>query len=309
MISAPTLRSQIMGSKEQASGASLSIKATQVIGLPGLTANSAGVLSLTRTSLRFQTPKTLAEVPLLRLIAVSGDGERVETGGTTGRVARLLIPYGGGLALGAVTHKQVGLLTVEYLDERDQYHGVVFVVSPDEVPFVLAKIGHGREQTVQTAPVAAVCPEWKVQANTVRVEPLDQDYQAGLPSVDRVLIYEDLVQQLSAEKSISTVFRAGDLSPEASCAEFVVKIRAEAFDKGDQAIRASVGPLGHFVGTTRIAYHLALSRPDGTAVMDRDLRASEGSDTDSLNVTKKISKTVVKGLKRSRTDLRKSQSA
>jgi hypothetical protein len=39
---------------------------------------------------------------------------------------------------------------------------------------------------------------------------------------------------------------------EAVCAEFTVTVRPVVFDKDDQAVRASMGLRGRFVGTTKL---------------------------------------------------------
>ncbi len=149
----------------------------------------------------------------------------------------------------------------------------------------------------------------QIQLNAVRVQPIDADQEIGFPAEDRVLLYEHLVQQLQSEKTIQNVYRAGDQSAEANCAEFTVTVRATAFGKGDQAARASVGPLGHFVGTTKLDFHLTISNQDGRANLNVGLKKSEGSDTDSLNITKVVSKAVIKNLKKSRAQLRKTQTS
>ena len=281
-----------------------------LIGLPGIAPNSVGTLSFNGRNLRFTTEQGFAEIPHQRMIEASSGDERVETGGTAGQIARMLIPYGGGLAVGAVTHKKVGLLTLEFVDASGEYHGAVFVLDADDIPAALELLDV-HSPTTHASAVAApvVCPTWKVQENSVRVEKIEADLQSNLPAEDRVLLYERLVQQLKSEKTILNVYRAGGRSAEGNCAEFRIKVRAIAFNKGDQAVRASVGPLGHFVGTTKLAFHLTVSTQDGTPIFDEDMKKSEGSDSDSLNVTKVISKAVVKSLKKSRKHLRKTQLA
>jgi len=285
-----------------------SVSAKALIGLPGITPNTEGDLSSNGKNLYFTTEHSSIEIAKRRIIAISSGDERVETGGTTGKIARMAIPYGGGLALGAVTHKKVALLTVEFLDASGEYHGAVFVLRTQDIDGTLARLD--LRPPFADSPqvsVAAACPAWKLQSDTVRVEVIGADLQSGFPAEDRVLLYEHLVEQLKSEKTILNVYRAGDRSPEAKCAEFVVTVHAVAFNKGDQALRASVGPLGHFVGTTKLSFHLSVAQQDGSLIVDEEMKKSEGSDSDSLNITKSISKTVVKSLKKSRTHLRKTQ--
>ncbi len=291
-------------------GAIPSVSAKVLIGWPGVAPDTKGDLSFGTKSLSFTNERSSGEISKSRIIAVSSGDEQIETGGTTGRIARVVIPYGGGLALGAVTHKKVGLLTIEFLDTSGEYHGAVFQLKATDIPSTLEKIAFRASAgtTLRTAaPVA--CSEWKIQSNAVRVQPVDADREIGFPAEDRVLLYEHLVQQLQSEKTILNVYRAGDQSAEANCAEFTVTVRATAFGKGDQAARASVGPLGHFVGTTKLDFHLTISNQDGRANLNVGLKKSEGSDTDSLNITKVVSKAVIKNLKKSRAQLRKTQTS
>jgi hypothetical protein len=279
-----------------------SVPARVLIGLPGIDPNTPGELIVGPSTVRFAAVQGgRAEILRHRILSVSVGDERIETGGTAGRIARILIPYGGGLALGAVTHKKVSLLTIEYLDSDGQYHGAVFLVSAEDLAGPLEPLQSSmNEWTSFSEPAQTACVAQNVQLNTVQLRAITADVTSAFPPEDRVLLYENIVKKLQAEKSVSTVYRAGRYSTNAPCAEFSVTVRAVAFKKGDQAVRASVGPLGHFVGTTRLAYHLTVVTNDGRPVMDEDLKASEGSDTDSLNITKVISKSVVKNLKKSR---------
>ncbi|RXH55914.1 hypothetical protein [Granulicella sibirica] len=285
-----------------------SVKA--LIGVPGIAPGTEGTLSFDPRNLRFTSDQRTTEIARNRIIEISSGDERVETGGKAGRVARVVIPYGGGLALGAMTHKKVGLLTVEFTDVSGDYHGAVFVLSTRDMDAALDQFE--TQPPTHDTPIAAssaACPASNIQPNSVRVEVIGADLQSAFPAEDRVLLYEHLVQQLQSEKTIFSVYRAGDSTRQGRCAEFTIAVQATAFTKGDQAVRASVGPLGHFVGTTRLKYHLTVSTQDGTPIVSEDMKKSEGSDTDSLNVTRAIGKSVVKSLKKSRTQLRKTQVA
>jgi hypothetical protein len=286
------------------------IEAKVLIGLPDVDGNSVGDLYVGSRELEFTTEHTIVHIPEARILAVSAGDERVEFGGTSGKIARVLLPYGSGLALGAIAHKKVGLLTVEYLDVSGQYHGAVFVLKTQDVAPTMAALTPKPFAAMSTQSLAtSSCPAWKVQPNTVRVQPISADDQSGFPAEDRVLLYEELVARLGSEKSVVKVYRAGDKSPDAQCSEFTVAVRATTFNKGDQAVRASLGPLGHFVGTTKLTFHLTIAGQDGTSILDQDLKKSEGSDSDSLDITKVISKSVVKNLKKSSNKLHRAQMA
>ena len=279
-----------------------------VVGLPGLGPDMQGSLTLTPSRLHFQGNSQAFAIDHRNITSISIGNEQVETGGAAGKFARMVIPYGGGQALGALTHKQMALLTVEFLDRKGEYHGAVFALSPTQLEQTKAQLWV-RQQLPRVVPdtpretSSGSCAISNAEPNSVRLDPIQVDPDSTLPEEDRVLIYERLIHRLQAEKSIAEVYRAGDKSSGARCAELTITVRAGEFAKGNQAVRASVGPLGHFVGTTKLHYHLSVTARGGVPVIDKEMKKSEGSDTDSLNITKSISKAVVKELKKSEKQL------
>ena len=280
-----------------------------IAGLPGVDPNAQGKLSIGAASIEFADDTQNAVINRkLVLSATSGD-ERVETGGKAGKVARVLPPYGSGLALGAVTHKKVDLLTIEYLDGKGEYHGAVFLVTDGDLPGALQQLASRAPEVSMPQPIAdSHCSAMEYQASSVRVEAIGADVASAFPPEDRALLYETLIAKLSSEKSVEAAYRAGDGRAAAKCARFTVTVKAETFAKGDQAVRAAVGPLGHFVGATKLTYHLTVTTQNGNAVVDEELKTKEGSDTDSLNITKAISKAVSKNIKKTAKQLRQAES-
>jgi hypothetical protein len=63
-------------------------------GLLDAKANAKGVLTLTPDALVFNNSNARALIAVTRIIAVSTGDERLEKGGTAGKVARKAIPYG-----------------------------------------------------------------------------------------------------------------------------------------------------------------------------------------------------------------------
>ena len=281
-----------------------------VIGMPDLLPNQHGTLNITSKTLSFSTPNASAGIERARITKVAVGEEAVETGGTTGSIARKVLPYGSGAALGTVTHKKVGLLSAEFRDSNNEYHGAVFVLQPKDIAAVQQALGSGI--TAVDAPVAlvpAACPADQVRKHTVRLAPIQVEDSSLLPEEYRVLVYEYLIKQLKSEKDLQAVYRDGDRDPAAQCAEFSLTLQLKIFKKGNQVVRASTGPLGAFFGTTSLSYHLTAKTLDGTAVIDKDMKSSERKDTDNLNVTKMMSKSIVKDLKKTEKQLRKSQTA
>jgi hypothetical protein len=284
------------------------IQAKVMIGLPGIDSGSYGDLSFTSRTLQFTTQDASIKIAKANILSISDGDEQVELGGLAGKFARTAIPYGGGYVLGAVAHKKVGLLTVEFIDVSGQYHGAVFLLKSQDSAAVISALDLPVAARAVIQPVVTqACPVSEGEPNTVNVETISADTLSGFPSEDRVLLYEQLVKRLQAERSIEHVYRSGDRDIQAQCAAFIVKISPVAFTKGNQALRASVGPLGHFVGTTKLSYHLTITTQNGTSLFDDDLKKSEGADSDSLNITKLVSKTVVKNLRKSQSHLRKAQ--
>ncbi len=144
------------------------ISAKALIGLPGVAANAEGDLSFSNKSLNFTTKDSSTDIAKRRIIAVSSGDERVETGGTTGKIARMVIPYGGGLALASVTHKKIGLLTIEFLDASGEYHGAVFALNTQDMDAALASIALPSPVAIApTASMPVACPEYK-RSNQMR---------------------------------------------------------------------------------------------------------------------------------------------
>ena len=113
-------------------GAWHSNQATLLAGLSEVKAKTKGYLSLTPSALLFTTPAGSTSVPRDEILTVTTGDVRVETGGTTGKITRALIPFGGGAVVATVTNKQVDLLTIEFRDEHNALHGAVFLLPKDE---------------------------------------------------------------------------------------------------------------------------------------------------------------------------------
>ena len=104
------------------------IGVVHVAGLMEVKPDVKGNLLVTPETIVFSNETIRATIPRVRILNVFVGDQRTEPWGTTGKVVRKAIPYGGGAALGAITNGQVDLLTVESLDEHGGYHGVVFAV-------------------------------------------------------------------------------------------------------------------------------------------------------------------------------------
>jgi hypothetical protein len=278
-----------------------------VIGMPGLVPNRHGTLNITAKTLRFSTPTASAEIERDMITSVATGDETIELGGTVLSIARMALLKGSGLAVGAMAHKKVGLLSVEFRNSNNEYHGAVFVLRPKDIAAVQRELVNGLATAGTRIDVPAVCPTDQVRKGSVRLAPIQVDEASVLPAEYRVLLYEQLLKQLQREKNPAAVYRDGD--PAAECAEFSLTLNIKAFKKGNQVLRASMGPLGAFFGATSLSYHLTAKTPDGTAVIDKDMKSTERKDTDSLNVTKMMSNSIAKDIKKVEKLRQKSQTS
>jgi hypothetical protein len=277
------------------SGAWHSDQAVHLIGLPEIKEKVKGSLSISPATLSFAAPEGHASIERSKILTVTVGDVRVETGGTAGKITRAIIPYGGGSVLATVTNKQVSLLTIEFRDERNALHGTVFLLPKNEAVQAQQQLGpqtapapvetpHGSCQTSGGAPPDTI----QVAAIAVQGEPVPAEY--------RVLLYEQLLRQLRKEGSFTGVYRVGDDAPAAACPKYSLVLTVNAFKKGNAAVRASIGPLGFFVGTTTMKFHVQVQDLNRKMLFDKDIQASERGDSDSLNVANKIAKSLTKSL-------------
>ena len=261
-----------------------------VAGLADVRPNSSGSLSLTQNTVVFANKEVDGVIALDRITTVSIGDERVATGGYVGKAARLIPIYGIGSAMGAVTNKSIDLLTIEYLDQNDGYHGAVF-----EVPKTQAVVAQQQiESRTVASPVIKSHPcNGPVTPNTVLVEPIATS-GVDLPAEYRVLLYEQLIEQLRVSNGTGTVYRTGDAV--APCAVRKLQLTVIAFKKGNEAIRASTGPVGFFVGATSVGFHLSIVDNGGVVLFEKSLKVSKHGDGDSLSVTRNLAKSVSKRL-------------
>jgi hypothetical protein len=284
--------------------------AIHIAGLPDVRTNLKGNLTLTPESLVFTAKDTDEALPRARIVNVFIGDQRTLPWGTTGSVARGAIPLafiaigplgglagaGGQAAAGALTNKKVDLLTVEFIDAHDGYHGVVFQLPSQQA----ARI---RDQLVATVsaslePPAPVCADTSALPRSVVLAPIAMS-GVELPAEYRVLLYEQLVKQLKARQPAYTFLRAGDRAAGVGCTALTLRITVKDFKKGNRVVRASTGPMGFFVGTTSLSFNVTLQDSHGASVLTKEIKKSKRGDSDSLGITDNIAKDVAKRLDQS----------
>ena len=268
---------------------------TQIAGLPDAKPNIKGQLTMSDTNLRFMSPEFKEEIGFNRMTSVSIGDERIETGGKTGRIVRTVIPFGGGLAVATITQKSVDLLTIEYKDLKGGYRGVVFFVPKSAAKVLSDRLTSQLSTTVPQQPQP--CEGGSSSPTSVVVEPIATS-GVEIPAEYRVLLYEGLVSELSASTTAATYLRAGSFDAGAGCSAMKLKITVTGFKKGNQAVRASTGPIGLFVGKTSVSFHVELTAADGHSVLTKDMTNSKRMDTESLDLAKSVAKSVSKRIRR-----------
>jgi hypothetical protein len=276
-------------SSEASSASWRSDSVVYVAGLADIKPEAKGSLSLTPDALDFVTKASHGEIPFDRITAVFIGDERVATGGAAGRVARLL-PYGVGPVMAVVSNKKEDLLTIEYLDRNGGHHGAVF-----EVPKTQAVLA--QQQLVSRIVAIPVTESHPCSGlglpDAILVEPIAAT-DVELPAEYRVLLYEQLVDQLRVSNGAGTVYRTGDTA--APCAAKKLQLTVTAFKKGNEAVRAATGPVGFFVGTTSVGFHVSVVDGSGTVLFERSLKENKHGDGDSLSVARDLAKSVSKRL-------------
>jgi hypothetical protein len=196
--------------------------------------------------------------------------------------------------LGAVSQKSVDLLTVEYRDVHEGYHAAVFMLPTKQA----AEIQQETQQKIlaETTPLPmvqpVVCRDAGGTPNSVLLAPVDVTGME-LPAEYRALFYEQLMEDLQRTHPSDTWFRAGDTSAGSGCAALTLRITLVGFKRGIRH-RASTWPLGNFVGTTKISFAAELKDQSGKVIWAANLKKSNRGDSDSLNVTHDMAKTISK---------------
>lgn len=247
--------------------------------------NSKGKLTLTPAALIFSTGNVKSEIRRDRIIAVSVGDERVEKGGMPARVGRDLIPFGGGLGVAAVANKSVDLLTIEFRDERAAYHGAVFILPATQASPIKQQL----DATIKVPPVAdpAPCTDRTTHPNTLLIEPIGSN-GVVLPAEYRILFYERLTEELEKLREDDWLYRFGDIDAGAGCTALTLSFSVNDFKRGNEALRASTGFVGYFLGATSAKFHIKLTDRSGKILEEKDLKQKKGGEVESLDLAREV---------------------
>jgi hypothetical protein len=271
------------------------------IGLSEIKAKAKGTLAVSPTHVVFTTASGQAAIDRSKIISISTGDERVETGGKEGKLVRMAagiaVPYGAGSLLGLVTQGQVDLLTIEFRDEHDAYHGAVFVLPKGTARGALEQFSVPALPSLAQMQPPTFCDAASTQPKTMTVSTIASS-DIDLPREYKVALYEQLYRHLAKSSGFKGVYRDGDSSPAASCPEYDLKLTVNTFRKGNAVLRSSVGSLGNLIASTKLKFHVVLTDSEGKPLLDQRLKAKAKGDSESLDLSATVAKSVMKKLKK-----------
>lgn len=262
-----------------------------VIGFSDAKPKDRGSLTLSAEGFRFTGKSGSSTISRRSIFAVSTGDERVELWGKKGQILRAAIPNGGGIAAAMVMHHRVDILTVEYADAGGGYRGAVFLLPAQEaaralegfrkLPFAANELRSDpcQDNSVRPRSVLLALPDWT---------------QVEVPAAYRALVYERLYEHLSKAKGIDHVYRVGEKSAGQGCPESTLQITVDAFKEGNQVRRASLGPVGMFVGTTLLKFAATVTDASGKVALQEELRVAVRSEDENMTVANSAAKKLVK---------------
>jgi hypothetical protein len=272
-------------------------KVQHAYGLPDANPKAKGALTISNSGLTFISKSGQYAIPWPSTIAVSNGSERVELWGTTGRIVRMMIPDGGGLAAAGVMHHKVSELTVEFDDPAGAYHGAVFFLPGYDAARVLdsysqavlqastAGIGQGLEKNPE--PTTLTCSDDPNAARDVRIAAPTWN-RTDVPAAYRALIYEHIVDRMRRVPGIGHVYRAGERRQQAACPLVAVTISVVSFKSGSQVRRATMGPVGFFASTTQMVFSANITDASGKLNATREIKATVRGESESKKVAEGV---------------------
>ncbi|SNS22073.1 hypothetical protein SAMN05421770_10142 [Granulicella rosea] len=265
-------------------------------GLPDTKPNAKGTLLIDHDGVVFTAKASSSAIPRGSIVAVSAGNQRVELWGTKGRVLRMLIPDGGGIAAAGFMHHRQDMLTVEFTDSRGGYHGAVFLLPANEAEQALKSFAGMPPVHRETAPAA--CLAGSVRPKSVLVAaPVWEE--AEVPAAYRALVYERLVDRLRKEDAAGHIYRDGesmgkDGEGNVSCPQYVVHLSIAGFKPGSQVKRAVLGPVGMFVGTTQISFDARMTDATGRLDEREQIKSTVRGEGESTKVADGVAKNIAK---------------
>lgn len=267
-------------------------------GLPDTKKNEKGTLTVNSDGQTFTAKSSSSSVQRRSILAVSAGNQRVELWGMKGRLLRMAIPDGGGIAAAGFMHHRVDMLTVEFNDSRGGYHGAIFYLPANEAERALQSFAE--MPPVRREAIDSVCQGGLgglVKPGSVLVSAPAWD-QIEVPAAYRALVYEHLIDRLQRVEGIGHVYRDGESDAQrdfqAGCPQYTVHISIAGFAQGSQVKRAVMGPVGMFVGTTQMTFDATFTDASGRLNSHEQVKATVRGESESTNVADSVAKTLAK---------------
>jgi hypothetical protein len=268
-----------------------STSAEHVYGFPDMKPHKKGALTLSADALTFSGKSGNTSIPRSSLTAVSAGNQRVELWGIGGRLLRMTIPDGGGLAAAAFMHHRVDMLTVEFNDSRGGNHGAVFFLPANEAEHAL--------QSFALTPIPprkvsdAVCENAPIEPKSVLVSAPGWDH-VEVPAAYRALVYEHVIDRLRRTKDVGHVYRDDEGDGQGACPQYIVHIAIATFKQGSSVQRAFLGPVGMFVGTTQMKFDVTFTDASGKLNTSEQITATMRGESESTDVADHVAKSIAK---------------
>ena len=267
-------------------------------GLPETKGHEKGTLTINSGGLTFTGKSGSFSIPRSALLAVSTGSERVELWGMKGRILRMAIPNGGGLAAAGVMHHKVNMLSIEFRDPRGAYHAAVFYLPADEAQRVMTSFADlppapTEDSELTLATPSPTCNHDSLGPRNILVT-MPVWNQTEVPAAYRALLYEHTVNRLQHLDGIGHVYREGEAVAQKSCPDYVIHTSVTAFQPGSQVKRAMMGPVGFFVGTTQMTFNVNITDATGRLNVTDDLKTTVRGESESKNVADSVAKTISK---------------
>jgi hypothetical protein len=271
-----------------------STKAEHVYGFPDIKPNKKGTLTLDADALTFSSKSGNTSIRRSSLTSASAGNQRVEMWGIGGRILRMTIPDGGGLAAAAFMHHRVDMLTVEFNDDRGAAHSAVFFLPANEATRALPSFALAPPVPTQPRMTSEnACQHAPAEANSVLLASPSWT-QAEVPAAYRSLVYEHMIDRLRLAKGVGHVYRDGENNGQTACPQYMIHIAIATFKEGSSVKRAFMGPVGMFVGTTQIRFDVTYTDASGTMNVQEQIKATIRGESESTNVADHVAKNLAK---------------
>jgi hypothetical protein len=283
-----------------------------LMGLDKVPRNAQGNLIVEKDSMRFDSKKGGATVPVNTIDDVYTGAEVSQSGGTVGTITKVALPYGGGRALSLLLRNKIDILTITYRDANGGFHGFISTlpkgqgdqlrtqlvtagahVSP---PAELQKRMEGKQDKPDPPPPARPKEDSKklpkLTGSAIRIEQIDAG-DVLIPMEFRVAIYESLIERVRQSGAFQQVFRSGDRQADSVADLVTLRTKVDRFQEGSRTKRE----VTTIAGATKVDVSATLAAKDGRVILDQTLTGKVRFFGDNLGATNDLAKHIAKLLR------------